>query len=114
MCKFGELYYADLPLLLGSQVQQGIRPVLIVSNDLNNFHSPIVNVIPLTASETKKRLPTHVAISGYGLKRSSIILAEQIISLDQSRLLGKIGAVLDIKMRSAIQNAMMIQLNMVS
>ena len=114
MCKFGDIYFAELPILPGSQVQQGVRPVLIVSNDLNNYQSSVVSVVPLTASRTKHKLPTHVSIEGCGLSRPSTVLAEQILTLDQCRLLGRIGSVYDRQTKAAIQKALMIQLNMVA
>lgn len=114
MCKFGDLYYANLPTLPGSQIQNGIRPVLVVSNDKNNLYSPVISIVPLTGSCTKHPLPTHVPIQGYGLSKPSFILAEQIQSLDKCRLLGQIGSVRDNDKRNEIQNALMIQLNMIA
>ena len=114
MMKFGEIYYANLPVHPNSRVQQGIRPVLVVSNDKNNYYSTVITVVPLTTSRTKHRLPTHVAINGFGLVEPSIVLCEQIMPIDKSRLLGKIGSVDEQAVFNSIQKAMMIQLNMVA
>ncbi len=112
MCKYGDIYLAELPTISGSQVQQGVRPVIVVSNDKNNMFSPVVTVLPLTSKQCKHALPTHVAIIGYGLLKSSVILGEQIITLDKKLLRDKVGTVSDISMRNRIQNALMTQLNM--
>ncbi|WP_353852896.1 type II toxin-antitoxin system PemK/MazF family toxin [Dehalobacter restrictus] len=112
MCKFGDLFYADLPILADSKIQQGKRPVMVVSNDLNNQHSSVISIVPLTGHLKKTCLPTHVPINGYGLNRPSIVLAEQIQTLDKSRLLCQIGTVADQDKRREIQKALMVQLNM--
>lgn len=114
MCSYGDIFYADLPDLLGTQVQKGVRPVIVVSNNMNNYYSPVVNVVPLTSRMTKSNLPTHVAIDGHGLSKPSIILAEQIISLDKTNLLKKIGAISDDCLQKKIRKALMVQLNMVA
>lgn len=114
MCSMGELYYAALPTIENSQVQQGVRPVLIVSNNKANQYSPIITVIPLTCCLTKHYLPTHVNLIGYGLEKPSVLLAEQILSLDKKNLLSKIGAVEDYDTLSKIKRAMSIQLSMVA
>lgn len=114
MYKFGEIYYAKLPIHVNSRIQQGIRPVLIVSNDKNNYFSTVISVIPLTSSEAKHNLPTHVNIIGYGLSKPSIALCEQIMPLDKNRLLEKVGEINDQELHYSIQRAMMIQLNMAS
>lgn len=112
MCKFGDIFYANLPIVLGSQVQQGVRPVLIVSNNMNNKYSNVVTVVPLTSKQSKHRLPTHVNINGYGLPKPSVILAEQIITLDKKCLMQHVGTIIDIPMRQKVQRALMTQLNM--
>lgn len=112
MCRFGDIYYAQLPIMPGSQVQQGIRPVLVVSNDKNNMYSPVVTIVPMTSKQCKHSLPTHVAISGYGLLKPSVILGEQIISLDKKFLRERVGTVIDRPMRIKIQRALMTQLNL--
>lgn len=89
--KRGEIYYADLSPVIGSE-QAGVRPVLIVQNDVGNKFSPTIIAIAIT-SKQKVRLPTHIEIEGtrYGLDKDSVILAEQIRTLDKKRLREKVG-----------------------
>lgn len=90
MLRRGEIYYADLGKVIGSE-QGGKRPVLIVQNDIGNFYSPTTIVLPIT-SAYKKPLPTHANIvTKCGLKRHSKALAEQIRTIDKSRLLNYVG-----------------------
>lgn len=93
--KRGEIYYADLSPVIGSE-QAGIRPVLIVQNDVGNKFSPTIIAIAIT-SKQKVKLPTHIEIEGtkYGLDKDSVILAEQIRTLDKKRLREKVGKVDD-------------------
>lgn len=95
--KRGEIYTAKLPDAVGSE-QGGWRPVVIVQNDVGNEHSPTTIVCPLTSSKTKHRLPTHISISAakYGLYKNSIILVEQIITVDKSRLVRKLCTLDDV------------------
>lgn len=88
----GEIYRADLSPVVGSE-QGGLRPVLIIQNDVGNRYSPTVIVAAMTSKMEKARLPTHVELrSGQGgLNRNSIVLAEQIRTLDKQRLLNHIG-----------------------
>lgn len=90
--KRGELYYADLSPVVGSE-QGGVRPVLVVQNDIGNKYSPTVIVAAVTSKINKAKLPTHIEIeaSTYGLEKDSVILLEQIRTLDKSRLQFKIG-----------------------
>lgn len=89
--KCGDIYYADLSPVVGSE-QDGIRPILIVQNDIGNKYSPTIIGLPIT-SKLKTKLPTHIPIKGlkYGLPKDSVILAEQIRTLDKIRLKDKIG-----------------------
>jgi len=91
--KRGEIYYADLSPVIGSE-QAGVRPVLIVQNDVGNKFSPTIIAIAIT-SKQKVKLPTHIEIEGtkYGLDKDSVILAEQIRTLDKKRLREKVGKV---------------------
>ena len=90
MLRRGEIYYADLGKVIGSE-QGGKRPVLIVQNDIGNFYSPTTIILPIT-SAYKKPLPTHADIvTKCGLKRHSTALAEQIRTIDKSRLLNYVG-----------------------
>lgn len=88
----GDVYYADLSPVVGSE-QGGIRPVLVIQNDLGNKHSPTVIVAAVTSKNTKAVLPTHVGIAKaqYGLKHDSIVLTEQIRTIDRRRLREYIG-----------------------
>ena len=93
MCHRGDIYYADIHSDdEGSQVQHGTRPILIISNEKANIHSPIISYAPIT-SKNKKDLPTHIKIESgrYGLPYNSIILCEQINSIDKNRLKEKLG-----------------------
>ena len=85
--KRGDIYYADLSPVVGSE-QGGLRPVLIVQNDTGNRHSPTVIAAAITSQLGKARLPTHIelAAQSYGLPRESVVLLEQIRTLDKKRL----------------------------
>ena len=104
--KRGEIYYADLSPVVGSE-QGGMRPVLIVQNDTGNRHSPTIIAAAITSKTGKARLPTHIALNGRsaGLNRDSIILLEQIRTLDKSRLRERMGR-LDERTMSAVDNAL--------
>ncbi len=88
----GELYIADLDPVVGSE-QGGLRPVLVVQNDTGNRYSPTVVVLAVTSQLQKARLPTHVQVpaAGHGLQKDSVILAEQMRTLDKRRLHERIG-----------------------
>ncbi len=88
----GDIYFADLRPVVGSE-QGGIRPVLIIQNDVGNRHSPTVIAAAITSQMNKARLPTHIELSAssYGLTRDSVILLEQIRTIDKRRLLEKMG-----------------------
>ena len=89
--KRGDIFYADLRPVVGSE-QGGIRPVLIIQNDTGNKHSPTVICAAITSRMNKAKLPTHVEISSeeYGLNRDSVVLLEQIRTLDKKRLKDKV------------------------
>ena len=89
--KRGEIYYADLSPVVGSE-QGGIRPVLIVQNDMGNKYSPTVIAAAITSRHDKAKLPTHIEIPpAFGLAKESVILLEQIRTLDKRRLKERIG-----------------------
>ena len=89
--KRGELYYADLSPVVGSE-QGGIRPVLVVQNDVGNKYSPTVIAAAVTSRINKAKLPTHIELpSADGLAKDSVILLEQIRTLDKRRLKERIG-----------------------
>ena len=88
----GDIYYAYLNPVVGSE-QGSCRPVLVVQNDIGNEHSPTVVIAPLTRNLRKNPLPTHVVIpKSCGLDRDSLVLVEQIRTIDRSRLSNYIGA----------------------
>ena len=92
--KRGDIYYADLSPVVGSE-QGGMRPVLIVQNDTGNRYSPTVIVAAITSQTGKAKLPTHIdlAAQNSGLTRDSVVLLEQIRTLDKRRLREKMGRV---------------------
>ena len=91
MISRGELYIADLDPVVGSE-QGGLRPVLVVQNDMGNRYSPTVVVLAVTSQLQKARLPTHVQVPAeHGLQKDSVILAEQLRTLDKRRLQERIG-----------------------
>jgi mRNA interferase MazF len=95
----GDLYYADLSPVIGSE-QGGIRPVLVISNNLGNAHGPTTIIAAVTSRSMKAPLPTHHFISaGAGLERSSIVLLEQIRTIDKLRLREHVGALGQADMR---------------
>lgn len=108
MVKRGDIYYADLSPVIGSE-QGGMRPVLIVQNDTGNRHSPTVIAAAITSKTDKARLPTHIELNAHsvGLSRNSVILLEQIRTLDKSRLREKMGK-LDEDTMNAVDNAIMV------
>jgi mRNA interferase MazF len=108
--KRGEIYYVDLGPVVGSE-QDGIRPIVIVQNDIGNKYSPTIIGLPIT-SKQKTKLPTHIEIKGlkYGLPKDSVILAEQIRTLDKTRLKEKIGE-LDKTTMDKVKEALKISFN---
>jgi mRNA interferase MazF len=88
----GDIYYADLSPVVGSE-QGGVRPVLIVQNNVGNKHSPTVIAAAITSQIGKARLPTHIELNArtYGLSRDSVILLEQVRTIDKRRLKERMG-----------------------
>lgn len=111
--KRGDIYYADLSPVVGSE-QGGIRPVLIIQNDIGNKYSPTVIITAITSQINKAKLPTHVEISSeeYGLNKDSVILLEQIRTIDKRRLKDRIGHISD-ELMVRVDQALMISLGMV-
>lgn len=108
LIKRGDIFFADLDPVVGSE-QGGIRPVLVVQNNIGNRHSPTLVVLPLSTAK-KHYLPTHIHIhSSTTLPKDSIILAEQIRTIDRSRLQSYIGS-LDSGMMNKINEAMKISI----
>ena len=111
----GDIYYADLSPVIGSE-QGGIRPVLIVQNDMGNRYSPTVIAAAITSKTGKTKLPTHIEVSAdistdnarkCGLAKNSVILLEQIRTIDKKRLKEKMGHLDDITMNS-VNNAIQV------
>ncbi|MDR2519692.1 MAG: type II toxin-antitoxin system PemK/MazF family toxin [Eubacteriaceae bacterium] len=89
--KRGDVYYADLSPIVGSE-QGGVRPVLVLQNDIGNKYSPTVIVSAITSQTNKNKLPTHIQLySGSGLSKDSVVLLEQIRTIYKQRLKEKIG-----------------------
>lgn len=101
------MFYADLSPVVGSE-QGGIRPVIIIQNDIGNKHSPTVIAAAITSQTGKNKLPTHIEIGAQnsGLKADSIVLAEQIRTIDKSRLKEKIGHIEDSGVMNKINSAL--------
>ena len=101
--KRGDMFYADLSPVIGSE-QGGIRPVLIIQNDMGNKYSPTVIAAAITSQINKNKLPTHIEIDSeeFGLKSDSVVLTEQIRTIDKSRLKEKIGHIDDEKIMDKI------------
>ena len=111
LVKRGDLYYANLSPVLGSE-QGGVRPVVVIQNDVGNRYSPTIIVAPVTSRQTKTKMPTHVSIVAseeYGLPRDSVVLLEQIRTIDKQRLKDKIGS-FDSRKMIQIDNAINISL----
>jgi len=104
--KRGEIYFADLSPVVGSE-QGGMRPVLIVQNDIGNKHSPTVIAAAITSQRGKTKLPTHILLDSNdcGLERDSVALLEQVRTLDKKRLKERMGELDGISMRK-VDNAL--------
>ena len=104
--KRGDIYYADLSPVIGSE-QGGVRPVLIVQNDVGNKYSPTVIAAAITSQQFKTKLPTHISVDAAvcGLSKDSVVLLEQIRTLDKQRLREKMGNLPENDM-SRINNAL--------
>lgn len=105
--KRGDMFYADLSPVVGSE-QGGIRPVLIIQNDMGNKYSPTVIAAAITSQMNKTELPTHINIDSEecGLKNNSVVLAEQIRTIDKSRLKEKIGHIDDETVINKVNSAL--------
>lgn len=110
--KRGELYYADLSPVVGSE-QGGVRPVLVVQNDVGNRYSPTVIAAAVTSKMNKAKLPTHIELpSSFGLAKDSVILLEQIRTIDKRRLKERIGELPDSTM-NLVNKAILISLGFI-
>lgn len=108
--KRGEIYYADLSPTVGSE-QGGIRPVLVIQNDIGNKYSPTVIVCAITSRLDKAKLPTHIELDSkqYNLPKDSVCLLEQIRTLDKRRLQEKLSNVNELKMKE-VERAILVSL----
>jgi mRNA interferase MazF len=111
--KRGDVFFADLSPVVGSE-QGGVRPVLVIQNDIGNRFSPTVIVAAITAQIQKAKLPTHVEIDAktYGFDRDSVILLEQIRTIDKQRLTDKITH-LDDEMMDRVHESLQISLGLI-
>ncbi|MCI9519010.1 MAG: type II toxin-antitoxin system PemK/MazF family toxin [Clostridia bacterium] len=111
--KRGQIYYADLSPVVGSE-QGGTRPVLVIQNDVGNKYSPTVIACAVTSQLTKAKLPTHIEVrqGQFGLPKDSVILLEQIRTLDKRRLKERLGQ-LDAETMSKVDRAILISLGFV-
>ncbi len=102
--KRGDIYYADLSPVVGSE-QGGLRPVLVVQNNIGNKYSPTIIVAAITSQLTKAKLPTHIELSAraFPLPKDSVILFEQLRTIDKKRLKNYVGTLDDIIMKKASQ-----------
>lgn len=110
--KRGDIYYADLSPVVGSE-QGGVRPVLIIQNDVGNKYSPTVIAAAITSRMGKNKLPTHIDIYAdrVGLAKDSVVLLEQVRTIDKQRLGEKMGH-LDESTMNAVDDAMAISLGL--
>ena len=110
--KRGDIYYADLRPVVGSE-QGGIRPVLIVQNDVGNRHSPTVICAAITSKMNKAKLPTHIELSAgrYDMVKDSVILLEQLRTIDKKRLKDKVCH-LDDEIMKQVNRGLMISLEL--
>ena len=108
----GDIFYADLRPVIGSE-QGGVRPVLIIQNDVGNRHSPTVICAAITSQMNKAKLPTHVELDSrkYDLVKDSVVLLEQIRTLDKKRLKEKIGHMTEDDMKK-VNKSLLISLNL--
>ena len=111
MIKRGEIYYADLSPVVGSE-QGGVRPILIVQNDIGNKYSPTVIVAAITSQINKAKLPTHIELKSgdFGLQKDSVILLEQLRTLDKKRLKEKVGEIEDLSVIKKVKDALLVSL----
>lgn len=109
--KRGDIYYADLRPVIGSE-QGGIRPILIIQNDIGNRHSPTVICAAITSKMNKAKLPTHIELSSlsYNIEKDSVILLEQLRTIDKKRLKDYV-CTLDLDIMSKINQALCISLS---
>ena len=113
MVKRGDIYYADLSPVVGSE-QGGIRPVLVIQNDIGNKYSPTIIVAAVTSPINKSKLPTHLELSAseYGLSKDSVVLLEQLRTIDKKRLRERVCRLDEVLMKR-INRALQISLGLI-
>lgn len=118
---YGDIVWVDLGVLCGSE-QGGTRPALVISNDKNNLHSPIISIVPLSSSKFKRDhksyLPTHITISPNetgvsGIDRDSVVMCEQTRAIDKSRVISKSGHIENQYIIDALNRALTIHFGVV-
>lgn len=111
--KRGDIFYADLSPVVGSE-QGGVRPVLVIQNNIGNKYSPTIIISAITSQINKAKLPTHVEITApdYGLPKDSVVLLEQIRTIDKKRLRERIGRFSD-EMMENVDDCLKISLDLV-
>lgn len=109
-----DIWLANLPAVPESHVQRGIRPVIVVSNDTANRYSPIISIVPLTTNLSRVDMPTHTIIRSRFLRCPSMALCEQIMTIDKSRLMNRMGALECLHERLAIRHCVQVQLGLVA
>lgn len=109
----GDIYYADLSPVVGSE-QGGVRPVLIIQNDVGNRYSPTVIAAAITSKTDKNKLPTHIPIEAKdcGLQKDSVVLLEQVRTLDKRRLREKMGSV-NVQSMKAVNQALSVSFGLI-
>ena len=115
MCKRGDIYFTDLGAVT-SCCQCGVRPVIIVSNDTANEHSPTITVVPLTSQMKKRNQPTHVVLGhreATGLSKPSMVLCEQVRSLDKTALGNCVGRIVSRDAMNRITRGLQVQIGAV-
>lgn len=103
-----DIWLADLPAVPESHVQSGVRPIIVVSNDIANAHSPIISIVPLTTNLSRIDMPTHTVLHSRFLRCPS----EQIMTIDTSWLLNRMGALECVHERLAVRHCVQIQLDL--
>ena len=112
MIKRGQIYYIDLSPVVGSE-QGGCRPAVVISNDVGNNFSPVIIIAPITSKIDKKRLPTQVELNtDCGLATESIVMCEQLRTIDKSRIMGSSLGWVSFKEMKAIEQAIKVSLEM--
>ncbi len=112
--KRGDVYYADLRPVIGSE-QGGVRPVLIIQNDIGNKHSPTVICAAITSKMNKAKLPTHIELNAakYDMEKDSVILLEQLRTIDKRRMKDKVCH-LDTEIMEKVNKALLVSLELLT